>query len=178
MTRRSGWMTLLLAVALVARVEAQGMTTVFLMPFDVSQGAMTNTPGVTPYTAALKLQGALGLWRGAPLRLGPVVAVRYANPDWTAAVGGRVQWLPVRFGLGGRRWGFGVAAEQLWDTGGYLPGSLSVVADLELVRLGAGLVYEWDGERTGFELGVGTDLVSLAAVLFPREDPDPFPGIP
>jgi hypothetical protein len=149
----------------------------FLLPFDVGQGAVTNAGRVTPYVADAKLQAALGVGEGGPLRVGPVVAVRYANPEWTAAAGMRAQWLPLRFGLGGRRWGVGFAAEQLWDTGGNRPASLGLVADLELVRVGSWLVHDGTDERTGFEFSVGTDLRSVWAVAFPTPDPDPFPGI-
>lgn len=176
---RSGCIAFVLVLALGARAEAQrGDGPLFLLPFDLTQGAMTNAAGVTPYVASAKLQTALGFGAGGPVRIGPLVAVRYANPDWTIGLGGRIQWLPVRFGLGGRRWGFGVLAEKVWDTGGYGPSLLGLVADLELARLSGGLVHEWESERTGFELGIGTDLRSLKAVFFPSEDEDPFGGIP
>ena len=175
-------MALALLIALAAtgarEAAAQGSRVLVLVPFDLTQGAMTSTAGITPYVGSAKAQVAFGFGRGGPIRVGPVVAVRYANPDWTVAAGARLQWLPVRFGLGGRRWGFGVAAEQLWDTPAYVPGSLSLVADLELLRLSGGVVYEWETERTGFELGLGTDLRSLHAVLFPGRDEDPFGDTP
>lgn len=151
-------------------------TTMLLLPFDLAQGAITNVDG-TPYTASAKLQAAFGLGRGGPLRIGPVVAVRFANPDWALAGGLRAQWLPLRFGPGGRRWGVGVAAEQLWDTEGHEPASFGLVADVELVRLGAWLVHDRSDERTGFELSAGTDLRSVWAVLFPGGDPGPFDDI-
>jgi hypothetical protein len=182
MRGHGGWVAALVAIALAggpaaAQQAGGGPTRLFLLPFDVSQGAITNAAGITPYVASAKLQAALGLGRGGPLRIGPVAAVRYANPDWTVAGGIRGQWLPVRFGLGGRRWGVGIAAEQLWDTGAHRPASFGVIGDFELVRLGGWLVDDWSTERTGFELGVGTDLRSLKAVLFPAKDREPFPGI-
>ena len=177
-TLRDGCIALALVLALGTRAEAQGgQGTIFLVPFDITQGAVTNAAGTTPYFASAKLQAALGFGAGGPLRVGPLVAVRYANPDWTLGVGARIQWLPMRFGLGGRRWGFGVLAEKMWDTGGYGPSLLGLVADFELVRLKGGLVYEWESERTGFELGIGTDLRSVKAVFLPTEDEDPFGGI-
>lgn len=174
----AGALLLLLAAVPAAAQEAGGRGALFLLPFDLSQGAVTNAAGTTPYIASVKLQAAVGLGEGGPLRIGPVVAVRYANPDWVAGAGIRAQWLPLRFGPAGRRWGVGAAAEQLWDTGGGRPASVGLVADIELVRLGAWLVHEWSDERTGFELGVGTDLRSLWAVLFPPRDEPPFPDIP
>jgi hypothetical protein len=157
--------------------QAGGGSVHFLLPFDVSQGAVTSVDGITPYIASFKVQLALGLGEGAPLRVGPVGAVRYANPDWTVAGGVRAQWLPIRFGLGGRRWGFGVAAEQLWDTGGHRPASAGLIADFELVRLAGWGVYDWEDERTAFEISVGTDLRSLWAIFSPEEDDDPFQGV-
>lgn len=166
----------ILGLALAARgapVEAQ-----ILVPLDFSQGALVDTEGGAPYVGALRLQAALGIGVGAPLRAGPVVSVRYANPEWVAAAGVRIQWLPLRFGLGERRWGVGVAAEHLLAPRARDLTSAALIADLELIRLSAALVHERRAGRTGFELGLGTDLRSVAAVLFPRPDPPPFPDIP
>lgn len=176
-----GWLACGLAVLLLAgpaagqRSDAGPMV---LVPFDIGQGAVTNVSGTTPYVAAAKLQVALGLGRGGPVRVGPVAAVRYTNPDWSVAAGARVQWLPLRFGLGGERWGLGLAAEQLWGTAGDRPASVGVIGDLELIRMAAWLVHDWSDERTGFELSAGTDLRSILAVLFPAPDDQPFPDIP
>jgi hypothetical protein len=113
-------------------------STFFVLPIDIGQGAVTGVNGQTPYTASLKLHPALGLGTGGPIRVGPVAGVRFANPDWTLAGGLRAQWLPLRFGLGGGRWGAGLAVEQLWDTGAGRPGALGLIGDLELIRLSAG----------------------------------------
>jgi hypothetical protein len=168
---------LILVLALAARgapVEAQ-----FLVPLDFAQGALVDTEGGgAPYIGALRLQAALGIGTGAPLRVGPVVSVRYANPEWVPAAGARIQWLPLRFGLGQRRWGVGVAAEHLLAPRARDLSAAALIADLELIRLSAALVHERRAGRTGFELGLGTDLRSVAAVLFPRPDPPPFPDIP
>jgi hypothetical protein len=167
---------LLLGLALAARgapVEAQ-----VLVPLDFAQGALVDTEGGAPYIGALRLQAALGIGAGAPLRVGPVVSVRYANPEWVAAAGARIQWLPLRFGLGERRWGVGVAAEHLLAPQDRNLSSAALIADLELIRLSAAVVQERRTGRTGFELGLGTDLRSVAAVLFPRPDRPPFPDIP
>jgi hypothetical protein len=150
----------------------------FMVPLDFHQGALVNTDGGAPYVGALRLQAAFGVGTGAPFRVGPVVAARYANPEWVAAAGARVQWLPFRFGPGGRRWGVGLMAEHLFAPRERDLTSAGLVADLELIRLGAGVVHERVTRRAGFELGVGTDLRSLLAVLSPRPDPDPFPDIP
>lgn len=162
----------LLPVGAVAAQEA-----IVAVPIDVGQGAVLDGSEVTPYTASLKVQVARGLGQGGPLRIGPVGAIRYANPDWSVAGGLRAQWLVFRFGLGGRRWGAGLAAEQLWGTKDHRPGSLGLVADLELLRVGGWVVHDWSDERTGFEITLGTDLRSVAALLSPGGDPDPFPGI-
>jgi hypothetical protein len=167
----------LLVPGAVGAQDSRAGSTLFL-PFDVSQGAITNVDGATPYVAGVRLQAALGIGEGGPVRVGPVVAVRFANPDWALAGGIRAQWLPVRFGLGGRRWGVGVLAEQLWDTGDGRPASVGLVADLELVRIHGWLIHDWSDERTGFELGAGTDVRSLWAVLFPADDEPPFPDVP
>ncbi len=174
----AGLVGIVVAAGPAAAQEArEGSGPLFLLPLDVAQGAVVSGKGVTPYVAGVKLQAALGLGAGGPLRIGPVAAVRYANPDWTLAGGARAQWLPLRFGPGGRRWGVGVTAEQLWDTGEHRPASVGLVGDVELVRLGAWLVHDWGEERTGFELGVGTDLRSLWSVLFPSRDPPPFQDV-
>lgn len=175
------WLACGLAILLMAQpTVGQGSDgeAMLLLPLDLAQGALTNTAGTTPYIASTKLQFALGIGQGGPLRIGPVAAVRYANPDWSLAGGARVQWLPLRFGLGGERWGFGFTAEQLWGAGGHRPASAGVIADLELIRMAAWLVHDWSDERTGFELSAGTDLRSLWAVLFPAPDEEPFPDIP
>jgi hypothetical protein len=166
----------ILGLAIAARgapVEAQ-----ILVPLDFAQGALVDTEGGAPYIGALRLQAALGMGTGAPLRVGPVVSVRYANPEWVAAAGARIQWLPLRFGLGERRWGVGVAAEHLLAPRDRDLSSAALIADLELIRLSAAVVREHRAGRTGFELGLGTDLRSVAAVLLPRPDPPPFPDIP
>jgi hypothetical protein len=169
------WWAAALLVTLVATTPAVGQ---FLLPLDVSQGAVVNADGGAPYIASIKLQGALGVGRGAPLRAGPVLAVRYANPEWVMAAGGRVQWLLFRFGPGGRRWGFGLAAEHLLAAHDRQASSAWAIADLELLRLGASVVHERATGRSGFELGMGTDLRSLHSLLFPRRDREPFPDIP
>jgi hypothetical protein len=168
--------TVVLAIATLAGAPPAGAQV--MVPLDFGQGAMVNTDGGAPYIGALRLQAALGFGAGAPLRVGPVVAVRYANPDWVASAGARIQWLPLRFGPGGGRWGVGVAAEHLFAPRDRDLSAAAVIADLELIRIAAAVVHEHRTGRTGFELGAGTDLRSVAAVLFPRPDPDPFPDIP
>lgn len=171
-----------IALSLAATLSAASAATTaeaqLLLPFDLGQGAAVNAGGVTPYVASAKLQAAVGIGRGAPLRVGPVAAVRYANPDWIAAAGVRAQWLPLHHEFAGRRAGLGLAAEQLWGTDAHRPAALGLLGDLELLRLGVWLTHDWETERTGFELSLGTDLRSLASVLWPRPDPKPFEDIP
>lgn len=179
MTRAPRWR---IALSLAATLSAASAATIaeaqLLLPFDLGQGAAVNAGGAMPYVASAKLQAAVGIGTGAPLRVGPVAAVRYANPEWIAAAGLRAQWMPLPLKFGARRIGLGLAAEQLWGTDGHGPAALGVLGEFELLRLGAWLTHDWETERTGFELSLGTDLRSLASVLWPPGDPKPFEDIP
>jgi hypothetical protein len=138
----------------------------FLLPLDVSQGAILGRGEPTPYTLSARLSPLLGLGPGATVRIGATGAVTYANPEWEVAGGGRIEVRVLRIGL--EEAGIFLGAEALRGTGDRTPISIFGLLDLAGV-LRTGIVVGRDvcRDETLLEASVGADLVTVLYILFP-----------
>ena len=162
---------LAMALALAAPLAGQDGSGFWFIPLDLGQGFVLDAGEPTPYVFSGRVAAQIGIGSGGAIRVGPAAAVRYANPDWEAAVGARASARLLRVGLS--HWGVFLSAEQLWSTGGKMPGSASLVLNAGVLRVGGWVVHEWEDDVTALEFSLGSDLSVLFPLLFPKKDAGP-----
>lgn len=171
-------LALMLALAAAAPLRAQNCpwsdTQRCFLPIDLGQGPVLDAGEPTPYTFSLAINPAWGTADGGSFRIGPSVALLYTNPEWEVGGGARLSLRLFRFGLD--HWGLFLSGEQLWTTEGGRPASAALVMNAGVVRVGAGYTRDWERDRNWAQLTMGTDLLVLLPLLFPRPDPEPVFG--
>lgn len=142
--------------------SAQGR---FFMPVELGHGFISDSRETELYTASLRVHPSLAFGERRLLRVGPIAALTYFNPDWETLGGGRVSYRVLTFGPL-EEVGIDVAFESQWGTDGSNPVGVAAGVDLDgLFRIGLNVARELDRDETLVAMTVGSDPLALVPLL-------------
>jgi hypothetical protein len=164
--------TLLGTGDVLAQDEAPLERRSFGLPLDITQGAIVSRSSPTPYTLSFRAAPQVRFGEGGVFRVGPSVAVTFANPNWDVAVGARVAVRAVKVVL--PEIGLLVVGDAAWGTGGRWPLALAAILDLDgALRLGPWVTRDVGQGEWYVEGLLGADLVSLVGFFRGEEHQEP-----
>jgi hypothetical protein len=159
--------------------QAARAGSLWVVPVEHSQGPVFGRGTPNPYTASLRAHLGRGFGEGGAFRIGPTIAMLYANPSWEAAAGARatlrVRSLNIAMLSG---WGVYLQVEQLYGTGEVSPLSVGTLLDLGILRVGLAGSHDWRREVQTVEASVGVGLHALLPLLRPVPPREPDFGPP
>lgn len=151
----------------------------FFLPIELAQGVLLPDGSPKPYMASVRAHGLVAL--SEAFRVGPSVALAYANPKASFQAGGRAQVRLKAFTIKGV---FTVAqvdlaVEALWGTEDRNPlGGALVFGINRVVHLSLRGGYDLGQEAAYLGTSIGTDLTFLFGGRPTAGTPNPIPAPP